>query len=55
LAYNEWLEAKVSESIAAVERGETVANEEVCGWIERREAESADSEFKPSQILRERR
>ena len=37
LAYNEWLTGKVQESLAAVERGEVVADEDVLAWIEERE------------------
>jgi predicted transcriptional regulator len=37
LAYNEWLEEKVKRSLAAVERGETVPDDEVRAWIEQRE------------------
>jgi predicted transcriptional regulator len=37
LAYNNWLEGKVKESLAAVERGEVVSDEDVLAWIEERE------------------
>ena len=37
LAYNKWLEGKVKESLAAVERGEVVSDEDVLAWIEERE------------------
>jgi len=37
LAYNSWLRGKVSESLAAAERGEVVADEDVLAWIEKRE------------------
>jgi predicted transcriptional regulator len=37
IAYNEWFEHKVKNSLAAVERGETVPDEEVRAWIEQRE------------------
>jgi predicted transcriptional regulator len=37
LAYNNWLEGKVKESLAAVERGEIVPDEQVLAWIEHRE------------------
>jgi predicted transcriptional regulator len=36
-AYNEWFDHKVKESLAAAERGETVSDEEVRAWIEKRE------------------
>jgi predicted transcriptional regulator len=35
--YNEWFERKVRDSLAAVERGETVSNDEVRPWLESRE------------------
>jgi predicted transcriptional regulator len=35
--YNEWLERKVKNSQAAVERGETVSDEQVLAWVEGRE------------------
>ena len=37
VAYNEWFERKVRNSMAAAERGEIVQDEEVRAWIERRE------------------
>ncbi len=37
LAYNQWLEGKVKESLAAVGRGEVVSDEDVLAWIEERE------------------
>lgn len=37
VAWNEWFERKVSLSVAATERGETVADDEVRAWVERRE------------------
>jgi predicted transcriptional regulator len=37
LAYNKWLDGKVKESLAAVERGEVVSDEDVLTWIEERE------------------
>jgi predicted transcriptional regulator len=36
-AYHEWLERKVNDSLTAVERGQTVSDEEVHAWLERRE------------------
>ena len=36
-AYNEWFERKVRDSLAAAERGETIPDEEVRAWIEKRE------------------
>ena len=35
--WNEWFERKVSGSIAATERGETVSDDEVRAWMEHRE------------------
>jgi predicted transcriptional regulator len=35
--YNEWFERKVRGSMAEVERGQTVPDEEVAAWLERRE------------------
>jgi uncharacterized protein (DUF433 family) len=35
VTYNDWFERKVKGSIAAIERGETVPDEEVRGWIMR--------------------
>jgi predicted transcriptional regulator len=37
IAYNEWFERKVKNSLAAAERGETVPDEDVRAWIEQRE------------------
>lgn len=37
VAYNEWLEKKAADSRAAVRRGETVPDEDVREWLERRE------------------
>jgi predicted transcriptional regulator len=37
VAYNEWFEARVKLSLAAAERAETVPDEEVRVWLERRE------------------
>jgi predicted transcriptional regulator len=37
VTYNDWFERKVKGSMMAVERGETVPDEEVSAWIERRE------------------
>jgi predicted transcriptional regulator len=37
LAYNDWFEAKVKEGLAAIDRGEVVADEDVRAWIEQRE------------------
>ena len=37
IAYNEWLEAKVRHSLAEVEKGHVVSDEEVLAWIEQRE------------------
>ena len=37
VTWNEWFERKVSGSIAATERGETVSDDEVHAWMERRE------------------
>ena len=37
VAYNEWFENKVRNSIAAAERGEVVPDEEVRTWVEQRE------------------
>ena len=37
VAYNEWLERKVRSSMAAVEGNQTVPDEEVGAWLERRE------------------
>ena len=37
VAYNEWLEQKVRDSIGVAERGKTVADEEVRTWLDQRE------------------
>lgn len=37
LAYNDWFETKVKEGLAAIERGEVVADEQVLAWIGQRE------------------
>ena len=37
VAYNEWFESKVRKSMAASEKGQTVPDEEVGAWLERRE------------------
>jgi predicted transcriptional regulator len=37
VTYNEWFERKVKSSIAAVQRGETVPDEDVRAWLEGRE------------------
>jgi predicted transcriptional regulator len=37
LAYNDWFEGKVKEGLAAIDRGEVVADEDVLAWIEQRE------------------
>ncbi len=37
IAYNEWFESKVKNSLAAAQRGETVPDKEVRAWIEQRE------------------
>ncbi len=37
IAYNEWFEHKVKDSLAAAQRGETIPDEEVRAWIEQRE------------------
>ena len=37
VAYNEWFERKVQDSLAVAERGETVSDEEVRAWLEKRE------------------
>ncbi len=34
VAYNEWFERKVRDSLAAAERGEIVRDEEVRAWLE---------------------
>ena len=35
--YNEWFDHKVKSSISAAEQGQTVPDEEVGAWLERRE------------------
>ncbi len=37
VTYSDWFERKVRDSIAAAERGETVADENVRAWLEQRE------------------
>ena len=37
VAYNEWFDRKVKDSLAAVERGETVSDEDVRTWVEQQE------------------
>jgi len=37
VTYNEWFAHKVNSSIAAVERGDTVPDEDVRAWLEERE------------------
>jgi hypothetical protein len=37
VAYNEWFERKVRTSLAAAEGNQTVPDEEVGAWLERRE------------------
>jgi predicted transcriptional regulator len=37
VTYNDWFAHKVSGSIAAVERGDTVPDEDVQAWLEERE------------------
>ena len=37
VTYHEWFEGKVQDSLAAAERGETVSDEEVRAWLEKRE------------------
>ena len=37
VAYNEWFERKVQKSMAAAEENQTVPDEEVGAWLERRE------------------
>ncbi len=37
IAYNEWFERKVKNSLAAAERGEVVPDEDVRTWMEHRE------------------
>jgi predicted transcriptional regulator len=34
ISYNEWFERRVRDSQAAVARGETVPDEDVCAWLE---------------------
>ena len=35
--YHDWFEGKVQGSVATAERGETVSDEEVRAWLEKRE------------------
>jgi predicted transcriptional regulator len=37
VAYNDWFERKVRGSMATVEEGETVSDEDVAAWLEQRE------------------
>ncbi len=37
VSYNDWFERKVKNSMAAAEENQTVPNEEVGAWLERRE------------------
>ena len=37
VTYSDWFEQKVKSSMAAVERGETVSDEDVRDWLVRRE------------------
>ncbi len=37
VTYNEWFERKVKDSQAAVERGETVSDDQVRAWLDSRE------------------
>jgi len=37
IAYNEWFEGKVKQSMAAADRGEIVSDADVRAWIEKRE------------------
>jgi predicted transcriptional regulator len=37
LVYNEWLDRKVASSLVAAEHGNVISNEDVRGWIDRRE------------------
>jgi len=37
VAYNEWFERKVKSSLAAAEANQTIPDEEVAAWLERRE------------------
>jgi predicted transcriptional regulator len=37
VAYHEWFEYKVNESLLAVRRGRTVSDEKVRAWLEQRE------------------
>ena len=36
VTYNDWFERKVKSSMAAVEHGEIVSNEDVRAWLDRR-------------------
>jgi predicted transcriptional regulator len=37
LVYNQWFDCKVGASIDAANRGEIIADEDVRGWLDRRE------------------
>ncbi len=37
VTYSDWFERKVKASLAAADRGETIPDEEVRAWVERRE------------------
>jgi predicted transcriptional regulator len=37
VAYSDWFERKVRDSMAAVEQGDTISDEEVRVWLEQRE------------------
>jgi predicted transcriptional regulator len=37
LAYDDWLEGKIKQSLAAVGRGDLIPDEQVLAWIEKRE------------------
>jgi predicted transcriptional regulator len=53
LAYNDWFEGKVKKGLAAIERGEIIADEEVRRWLESREAAESDLKFDPVEIAGE--
>ena len=68
VAYNEWFDRKIKNSLAAVERGETVPDEDVRAWIQQQQdsdqTRNPDQDFRPVEIsgeplsetiLRERR
>jgi predicted transcriptional regulator len=67
VAYNEWFEGKIKDSLAAAERGETVPDEDVRASIQQRgtgQTRNPDGDFRPidisgeplsETILRERR